>query len=61
MKSPHQILARRHVDGCLAADGRVNLGEQGCRNLHELASALEDCSGKADQVADHAPAERDDG
>ena len=55
-----EILARRRVDRGLAADRGVDLREQAGRHLHEIAAALQDGGGKADQVADHAAAKSDD-
>jgi hypothetical protein len=53
-----QVLARGGVDRRLAADARIDLGEQRGRQLDEAAAALEDRRGKADEVADHPAAER---
>jgi ElaB/YqjD/DUF883 family membrane-anchored ribosome-binding protein len=55
-----QILAGAAVDRGLAADRAVDLREQGGGNLDEVAAALEDRGREADQVADHAAAQRDD-
>ena len=38
----------------------IDLREQGRRDLDEAAAALEDRAGEADQIADHAAAQRDD-
>ena len=55
-----QVLARGGVDRRLAADGAVDLGEQGCRQLNEAATALEYRRRKAGEVADDSAAERED-
>ena len=55
-----QILAGACVDRGLAADRRIDLREQGRRDLDEAAAALEDRGGEADEIADHAATERDD-
>ena len=55
-----QVLACRGVDRGLAADRRIDLRQQGRRNLHEAAAALDDRAGEANQIADHPAAERND-
>ncbi len=54
------VLAERVVDRGLAADGRIDLREQGRRHLDERDAALIDRRGKAGDVADHTAAQRDD-
>ena len=60
MEAPHEILALARVDPGLAADGTVDLGEEGRRDLHEIDSAQDDAGGKAGQISDHAAAECDE-
>jgi hypothetical protein len=48
------------IDGGLAADARVHLGEQRGRHLDEGHAALEGRGGEAGEIADDAAAERDD-
>src|SRR5690606_17326181 len=55
-----EILAGLDIDPGLAADRAVDLGEQGGRDLDEMAAALDDRRGEAGQVADHAAAEGKD-
>ena len=57
----HAWADRRHppcscrgmVDGGLAADGRVNLGEQRGRHLNKRNASLVACRSKADNIAYH--------
>ena len=60
MEGADQILARRRIDRGLAPHRRIDLGEQAGRDLDEVAAALEDRRREADQIADHAAAQRDD-
>ena len=53
------VLAGAEVHGDLAADGRVHLGEQRRRHLHEADAALVGGRHEPGQVADHAAAEGD--
>ena len=55
-----QVLAHGRVDGRLAADGRVDHGEQGGGHLDEADAAHEGGGDVADHVADDAAAEGDD-
>src|SRR6056297_1029794 len=52
-----QILALRMIDAGLAANGCIDLGQQGGRHLHHLDPAHVAGRGKACHVADHAPAQ----
>ena len=54
------ILARGQVDGGLAADGRIDRGQQRRRDLGKAHAALIRRRGKAREVAHHAAAERND-
>ena len=54
------ILARGQVDGGLAADGRIDRGQQRRRDLGKAHAALIRRRGKARKVAHHAAAERND-
>ena len=60
VEAADQIFARAGVDRGLAADRRIDLGQQGGGQLHEMAAALEDGGGKADEVANDPAAQRDD-
>ena len=60
MEGADQILLAEGIDGGLAADGAVGLGEQGGRDVDDRAAALEQGRGEAGDVADAAAAERDD-
>ena len=55
-----QVLAETAVDGSLAADGAVHLGEKRRRDLHETHAAPHDAGGESHEIADDAAAERDD-
>ena len=55
----NQVLAAGVVDAGLAADGRVDLGEQRRRQLHEVDSALVAGRRKAGEIAHHSAAERE--
>ena len=60
MKRADQVLALRRIDAGLAADGRIDLGEKGCRHLHHAHAAPEDACGEAGKIADDPAAERND-
>ena len=60
IERPGQVFPRRQIDGCLAADGRVDHGEQRRRDLDEADAAQIGRGGKARQIARHAAAERGD-
>src|SRR3546814_1830525 len=60
MEGSDQILARRSVDRGLAADRRIDLREERGGHLDEVAAALHDRCGKADEIAAHAAAKGDD-
>ena len=60
VEAADQILARAGVDRGLAADRRIDLRQQGGGQLYEMAAALEDGGGKADQISNDAAAQRDD-
>ena len=55
------VLAQRMIDRGLAADCRIDLGEQRGRDLHERDAALVAGGDETREVADHPAAERDDG
>ena len=55
-----QVLALAGVDRGLAADRRIDLGQQRGRHLHVIDAAPDHRCGKTRQIADHAAAERDD-
>ena len=55
-----KVLALRRVDGRLAADGAVHLGEQGGGYLHIIDAAQQDGRSEARKVAHDAAAERQD-
>ncbi len=54
-----EVLARRGVDGRLAAYRTVDLRQQRGRQLDEAAPAFQDGAGKTGEVADHPSAERE--
>jgi len=56
VKRADQVLPLLGVDARLAADGRVDLGQQRRRHLHYPNATPEDRSGEACKVADNAPA-----
>ena len=60
MEGADQILAMRRIDSGLAADGGVDLRQQGRRNLHEARAAPHACGDEAGEIADDAAAKRDD-
>ncbi len=51
----------RCVDAGFAANGGVDLGEEGCGDLDEGKAAEGGRGGEAGEVADHASAQGDDG
>ncbi len=53
-----QVLAMGGVDAGFTADGRIDLRQQRCGNLHELHAAPDDTGNEAGQVTDNAAAER---
>jgi hypothetical protein len=55
-----QVLALGQVDGGLAADRGIHLGQQRGGDLHEADAAQQDGGGEAGDVADHPAAQRDD-
>ncbi len=59
MKRADQVLAAGVIDAGLAAHGRVDLGQQRRRHLHEVDAALVAGGREPGHVADHAAAERD--
>ena len=60
VEAADQILAGLRIDRGLAADRRIDLRQQSGGHLDEVAAAFQDRGGKADQIADHAAAQRDD-
>src|SRR5512139_719764 len=59
MKGTDEILALQGVDTGLAADGRVDLREQGGGHLHVIEATPNTCRGKARKIADYTATERD--
>lgn len=57
VEAADHVLPVPRVDGGLAADGAVHLGEQGGRHLDYADAAQDDAGGEARDVADHAAAE----
>ncbi len=55
----HQIFALRKVDPRLAADGGVDLAEQGGRHVDDGDTPVVDGGGEAGGVGDHSPADGD--
>ena len=53
IEGTHHVLAEGMVDGGLAADGRVNLGEQRGRHLNKRNASLVACRSKADNITYH--------
>ena len=60
MKGADQVLAGAAVDRGLAANRTVDLRQQRRRDLDEPAAAFQDRCRKADKIADHAAAQRND-
>jgi hypothetical protein len=60
MERPDHVLARRVVDGRLAAHRRIDQRQQGGRHLNEIDATLVDGRGKSGHVADHTAAEGHD-
>ena len=60
MEGADQILAVAGIDRGLAADRRIDLGEQRGRHLHVIETAAHHGGGEAREIADDAAAERDD-
>ena len=60
MKGADHVLAARRVDGGLAADRRIHLGQNRGRDLHKIDAALIDGRRETRQVADHAAAKGGD-
>ena len=59
IKGADQILGAPMVQAGLAAERRVNLPDHGSRHLHDGEAAHICGRGEASQVADHAPAQRE--
>ena len=57
VEGPHQVLALGEVDAGLATDGRVDLGDEGGRDLDEPDAAEVDGSEEARRIAECASAE----
>ncbi len=57
MKRTNEILAGVRIDGRFAADGRIDLCNQCCRNLDAANATHPGCSSESRKVADHAAAE----
>ena len=60
MKRADQVLPERVVDADLAADGAVDLREQGGRHVHQVYPAQVRRGREPDGVADDPAAHRDD-
>src|SRR5262245_14644994 len=60
VKSADKIFAVLMVDGGLAADARVHLGQQSRRYLDIRNAAQISCRGKSRKITDHAPAQGED-
>ncbi len=60
VKGADKIFAGTRIDRGLAADRGIDLREQAGRDLDEAAAALENSAGEADEIPDHAAAERND-
>ena len=60
VKRSDQVLAERVIDAGLPADRAVDLREQGRRHVHDRDAAQVRRRGEADEIADHAAADRDD-
>ena len=58
MEGADQVLAVAGVDASLAADGAIDLGEQGGRYLHVVEPAQGDGGGEPGEVADDAASQR---
>ena len=58
--APTRFLPGAEVDAGLAADGRVDLGEQRGRDLEDGDAAVPGGGEEPGEVADHAPADGDD-
>ncbi len=57
---PHQVLALGQVDARLAADGCVDLGQQGCGHVgHGYAPVVAGC-GESGHVGNHSPSDAND-
>jgi hypothetical protein len=54
----NEVLARGRVDCGLSAYARIDLRQQRCGQLDELAAALENGGGKAGEIANHAAPKR---
>ena len=57
VETADQVLARDQIDACLAADGRVHLGEQSGRNLNHGDAAHEDRGEESRHIGDDAAAD----
>ncbi len=60
MEGPDEVLAVARVDSGLAAHGGIHLRQERGRHLHEAHAATQDRGGEPRQIADHAPAQRQD-
>src|SRR6266849_3143578 len=61
VKRADQVLAPGMVDACFAPDGGINLGQQGCRHLHQWYTPQVGGGGIAGQVTHDATSKRDNG
>ena len=59
IESPDQVFADTGIDACLAADGTVNLSQQGCRHLNEINAAQQAGGSKPHQITNNAAANSD--
>jgi hypothetical protein len=61
VEGAEQVLAVPRVDAGFAADGTIDLGEKGGRDMDEVKAAQQDGGGEPGDVTDDAPAQRDQG
>ena len=59
MEGPDEVLASPEVHACLAANGRIDLGEKGCWNLYVVDAAHINGGKKSSRVTDDSAAKRD--
>src|ERR1041385_8687441 len=58
MKGADKVLSLGNIDRGLSANRRIDLRQQGRRNLRKLDAAFHYAIGKTDKISNDAPAER---
>ncbi len=59
VEGANKVFALSRIDAGFPAHRRIDLGEEGRGNLHEIDPSAQDARGKAGKIADYAAAKRD--